>query len=1236
MSRGASQPLSVFSTFHYGALADVLGRFGSRSLERGRRYFKQRRVVHAAVDPPLISGLVVGTDEYEVVFRWQDSDGWSHDCTCPVGYGCKHAVALGLYALQQAEHPLSPTLQKPTPGQRAVAPPVPGALHDLRAAKNSWDRHRPLQRLLSGCPARLSAYDFQELLEEDDPDLLCWRLAGEIAGRANGWLPSALEAFRDRGDLSERTARLEREKLTRELVDWAREKHKPPLRRLRFLLGLKQRYDRILFEVGARLTTPRLDDEPRRIDQLQQLRSQAQSSPGTLSLPELSLLNTLVEDRHYSFDGFGQTFGGDLIRRLLERAADTELVRWADDLPADLAERGGVRSGEPVRLDLQPVRILPALVGGELPRVELHCFFPDGESVDLASVVYVEGDRLASYAQSLIVARGRCWVVMEEPPESLVESFRATGGLEIPKAERAGTLGMLAKRFEHLRPALRARTRSHPVQPLVTLDLREDDWLQLRIFARGLDDAWSPGTPPVEGMTVFEYTPAETWQHHRPASSEERSPSNVEAIAEERPAEAAVDIEGVTVSAGSAVDRSEIWIEAPAAEQTDPIISWLNETGAEPGTKGRPGGNAPTAHDLHVGWWLKISPRRMQIFGEIWDNRPRGVSYLGNDRMRRMLSPAHRVFPKVKVSPSGVDFFAVSAAWEAEGMNLSDADIARLRSASTRFVRLESGWVQRDTVEAHDGVAEVLADLGIEVGGGEQTVTLWQLAHAKPESLDAFERMGADAGALEALRRLRERVASFKGLPRLRLPKGVKADLRPYQKQGLEFLAHASSLGLGTILADDMGLGKTVQALAWLEHLRVQDKDGGPSLVVCPTSVMHNWVREAARFTPKLRVALIERGRERHGLWQHLDEYALLITNYALLRRDLERWSEVELRAAILDEAQNIKNPDADVSRAALQLRAKHRVALTGTPLENRALDLWSIVQFVNPGYLGNRTRFAARYDRLDAPAYVRALLAAKLRPILLRRMKKEVAPELPDRIEERRDCELLPQQRKLYLAELQRSRRLVAKLAEEPDGIRRNRITILAALTRLRQICCHPALAKGRATLGSGKFDALFELLEPLLDEGHKVLVFSQFVECLHLLRAEMQKRKMRTHLLTGQTQQRDEVVRKFQEGEDASVFLISLKAGGTGLNLTAASYVVVFDPWWNPAVEAQAIDRTHRIGQDRTVIAYRLLALGTIEEKIWELQQKKAALVRDVLGEDGFGRSLTRDDLNYLLQEA
>jgi SNF2 family DNA or RNA helicase len=435
------------------------------------------------------------------------------------------------------------------------------------------------------------------------------------------------------------------------------------------------------------------------------------------------------------------------------------------------------------------------------------------------------------------------------------------------------------------------------------------------------------------------------------------------------------------------------------------------------------------------------------------------------------------------------------------------------------------------------------------------------------------------------------------------------------------------------VLADDMGLGKTVQALAWIEWLRERDPKGGPVLVVCPASVVHNWERESERFTPGLRVLSLTSGEERHALRREVPNHDLIVTNYALMRRDLEHWRKIPLRAAILDEAQNIKNPNTAMSRAVRELNARYRMALTGTPIENRALDLWSIMQFVNPGYLGPRTSFVARYDRPDSPAHARRLLAARLRPVMVRRLKEDVAPELPDRIEERRECQLTTGQRKLYLAELMRGRETVARLKSSPGGVMRNKIEVLATLTRLRQICCHPALAGGREDLGSGKFEELFEILEPLLAEGRKVLVFSQFVECLKLLAADMKRREIRYHMLTGATTKREKVVDAFENDPEACVFLISLKAGGTGLNLTAAQYVVLFDPWWNPAVEAQAIDRTHRIGQTRTVIAFRMLAEGTIEEKIWELQQRKEALVSEVLGEDGFAKTLTQGDLDYLL---
>jgi SNF2 family DNA or RNA helicase len=678
-----------------------------------------------------------------------------------------------------------------------------------------------------------------------------------------------------------------------------------------------------------------------------------------------------------------------------------------------------------------------------------------------------------------------------------------------------------------------------------------------------------------------------------------------------------------------------VWVEQPDPQAAAPAIDWLQALPVASGL--RPNGNqGPTWPDRDSGWWMRANRRTMELIRDAWDTRPPGVAYFGTDRVRRLLGAGRGVAPRLRVGSSGVDWLAISVEWDAEGRRLSDADLARLREATTRFVKLDAGWVRKDVGEEQEALAAALADLGIDPSGGAQRLSVWQIAGAAPGTLATLERVGGDAETLATLRRLREAIGAFTGISPVPVPAGVTGELRPYQRHGLDFLANAARLGVGAVLADDMGLGKTVQALAWLLHLRAQDPGGGPALVICPASVVHNWAREAERFTPALRVLLLTSGKTRHSLREEIPDHDLVVTTYALLRRDIEAWRGVPLRAAILDEAQFIKNPDAAVSRAALELDARHRLALTGTPLENRALDLWSIMAFVNRGYLGHRSDFSARYDRADAPPHLRALLAAKLRPVLLRRTKQAVAPELPPRIEERRDCELTAEQRQLYVAELQRSRTLLAQLGAAPGGLARNKITILAALTRLRQICCHPALAGGRATLGSGKFDALFEVLEPILAEGHKVLVFSQFVQCLKLLGAELRERRVRYHQLTGQTIKRGQVVEAFQNDPEPCVFLISLKAGGTGLNLTAASYVVLFDPWWNPAVEAQAIDRTHRIGQDRTVIAYRLLTRGTIEEKIWELQQRKVALVRDVLGESGFARALTRDDLAFLLTDA
>jgi SNF2 family DNA or RNA helicase len=373
-------------------------------------------------------------------------------------------------------------------------------------------------------------------------------------------------------------------------------------------------------------------------------------------------------------------------------------------------------------------------------------------------------------------------------------------------------------------------------------------------------------------------------------------------------------------------------------------------------------------------------------------------------------------------------------------------------------------------------------------------------------------------------------------------------------------------------------------------------------------------------------------------LRKQIPQYDLIVTNYALLRRDLEALQKFSFSAVILDEAQFIKNPAAQVTQSVKQLQSAQRLALTGTPLENRLLDLWSITDFVQPGYLGSQDHFHQTYEpRVEENAEItqriaRRRLSSKLRPLLLRRLKQQVAKDLPDRIEERRDCELGDTQRKLYLAELRRSREQVMQTVAE-KGLNKSKIHVLAALTRLRQICCHPHLVSSDSP--SGKTETLFELLEPLLAQGQKVLLFSQFVQMLKLLEAECNLRQIPTHVLTGETKDRQSVVQKFQDDPSAAVFLLSLRAAGTGLNLTTASYVVLYDPWWNPAVEAQAIDRSHRIGQTRTVNAYRLIAPGTVEEKIWELQQRKAQTIADVLGEEGFARSLSQTDLEYLFSE-
>ncbi len=633
------------------------------------------------------------------------------------------------------------------------------------------------------------------------------------------------------------------------------------------------------------------------------------------------------------------------------------------------------------------------------------------------------------------------------------------------------------------------------------------------------------------------------------------------------------------------------------------------------------------------GLWVGDANENFLIgLSQVWPDRPQEADYLGNGAFQRLFLNNKRLKPKLVMHGSGIDWLSVSADWEQEGMMLSEADLKRLQTATGRFVKLpDGGWVELDT-QAVEQAQETMAELGVDgLANDPQKVSLIHASQLDEASLNDF-------GNNAKVRALKEKLADFKGVPDFDLPELVSADLRPYQKDGFNFLCHLTKLKLGGILADDMGLGKTLQTLSWLAWQRAQaGKRHKPFLVICPASVLHNWRREAEKFTPHLSTLILESGSARHNLRKQIPSFDIIITNYSILRRDLDQLNKFDFGAIVLDEAQYIKNPSAQVTQSVKQLKARRRLALTGTPLENRLLDLWSIVDFVQPNYLGNQNHFNELYepkgDNVEvAQRIARKRLSAKLRPLLLRRMKQQVAKDLPDRIDERRDCDLLDDQRKLYLAELRRSRDQVFK-AMKQKGLAKSKMHVLAALTRLRQICCHPSLVGNDAI--SGKTETLFELLEPLMAEGQKVLVFSQFVQMLQILDKECKARDIPTYLLTGETKNRMDVVSAFQEDTDPSVFLLSLRAAGTGLNLTTASYVVLYDPWWNPAVEAQAIDRSHRIGQTQTVNAYRLISPGTVEEKIWELQQSKAKTISDVLGEEGFASNLSSADLEYLFSE-
>ncbi len=586
---------------------------------------------------------------------------------------------------------------------------------------------------------------------------------------------------------------------------------------------------------------------------------------------------------------------------------------------------------------------------------------------------------------------------------------------------------------------------------------------------------------------------------------------------------------------------------------------------------------------------------------------------------------------RIEVS-SGIDWFELHGSVE---FGDSVAQLPELLAALRRG---------ENTVRLDDGTFGMLPEAWLKKYGllaGLGTVQEDHLRFSRNQVglLDALLASQPEATFDAAFGRVRDELRRFEGIePADPLP-GFVGELRGYQREGLGWLHFLQKFGFGGCLADDMGLGKTVQVLALLESRRVlrakrSSERPGPSLVVVPKSLIFNWKQEAARFTPELRI-LDHTGAARAQPGAHFDEYDLVLTTYGTLRRDALHFKDVTFDYGILDEAQAIKNAQSDSAKAARLLRANHRLALSGTPVENHLGELWSLFEFLNPGMLGSASVFKlGGLGARNPSGETTSLLARALRPFILRRTKGQVAKELPQKLEQTIYCELEPAQRKLY-NELREHYRQALLARLERDGIGRAKIQILEALLRLRQAACHPGLLdKARTTEASAKLDTLLAQLSEVLDEGHKVLVFSQFTSLLAIVRHRLDRDRIPYEYLDGRTRDRAARVERFQNDADCKLFLISLKAGGLGLNLTAAEYVFLLDPWWNPAVEAQAIDRAHRIGQTRPVFAYRLIARDTVEEKVLELQQTKRELADAIINADNsLIRNLSREDLELLL---
>jgi len=574
---------------------------------------------------------------------------------------------------------------------------------------------------------------------------------------------------------------------------------------------------------------------------------------------------------------------------------------------------------------------------------------------------------------------------------------------------------------------------------------------------------------------------------------------------------------------------------------------------------------------------------------------------------------------------SGIDWFDVTGNVEYGSLQVSVPNLLSALARGDRTIQLSDGSIGFIPEEWKErfGVLLSLAETD-----GESAL---RFSSSQAALVDALLTTQDNVNYDEQFLAWRKKLADFNGVEPVKEPKSFQGELRDYQREGLGWLTFLEEFQFGGCLADDMGLGKTVQVLAFLSQRYDAKPKHDPSLIVVPKSLLFNWRREIEKFTPHL-TSLEYSGSERAELRDQFQKYDIILVTYATLRRDIVALKDQQFDCVILDEAQAIKNPGSQVAKATRLLRGRQRLALSGTPIENHLGDMWSIFEFLNPGLLGRSSVFKSLSNDTDTNRLT-AAVAGGLKPFVLRRTKEKVAKDLPDRVEETLYCEFSEAEQKTY-DELRDYYRQSIFSSVEEKGLGKTKMHVLEALLRLRQAACHPGLLdKSKSGESSAKMDVLIEHLKELKEEGHKTLVFSQFTSLLAIVKEHLEKSNLPYVYLDGSTKDRDAVVQAFQDDAEMPIFLISLKAGGLGLNLTAAGYVFLLDPWWNPAVEAQAIDRAHRLGQTKNVFAYRLIARGTIEEKIAELQKNKRKLADAILSENSrLLKNLTQDDLQML----